>query len=122
MTLRVGEAFPDIELSSHEHEMLRLSSLTRPSLLDRQLGFLDGYPLIVVFYRGSFCPRDQQQMRQLVAFQQELAVNYARLAAVSVDPPLVQAAFRAGLGAQWPFLSDEDRRVTKQLGILDETE
>jgi cold shock CspA family protein len=34
----------------------------------------------------------------------------------------VQAAFRAGLGAQWTFLSDEQRAVIKQLNILDETE
>lgn len=62
----------------------------------------------------SNCPRDQQQTRQLVEFQRELTV--------SADPPLVQAAFRAGLGAQWTFLSDEQRVVIKQLNILDETE
>jgi cold shock CspA family protein len=41
---------------------------------------------------------------------------------VSADPPLVQAAFRAGLEAQWTFLSDEQRTVIKQINILDETE
>ncbi len=61
-------------------------------------------------------------MRQLVEFQHELQVNYGHLVAVSVDPPLVQAAFRAGLGAQWTFLSDEQRTVIKQITILDETE
>jgi hypothetical protein len=61
-------------------------------------------------------------MRQLVEFQRELAVNYGKLVAVSADPPLVQAAFRAGLGAQWTFLSDEQRAVIKQLNILDEME
>ncbi len=35
---------------------------------------------------------------------------------------MVQADFRAGLGAQWPFLSDERREVIKQINILDETE
>jgi peroxiredoxin/cold shock CspA family protein len=120
--LQLGDRFPDIELPDHKNEMRRLSQFTRPSLLDQHLGFLDGYPLILVFYRGFFCPRDQQQMRQLVEFQRELAVNYGRLVAVSADPPLVQAAFRAGLGAQWTFLSDEQRTVIKQLDILDETE
>jgi peroxiredoxin/cold shock CspA family protein len=86
------------------------------------LGFFDGYPLIVVFYRGFFCPRDNQQMRQLVQFQAELKVNYGQLVAIAVQPPQVQAAFRAGLGAQWPFLADEKREVIKQIGILDETE
>src|SRR5215831_6475652 len=120
--LRVTDQFPDIALPNHQNELTRLSRFTKPSLLDTHLGFLDGYPLILVFYRGFFCPRDQQQMRQLVEFQRELSVNYGKLVAVSADPPLVQAAFRAGLGAQWTFLSDEQRTVIKQLDILDETE
>jgi cold shock CspA family protein/peroxiredoxin len=120
--LKVNDRFPDIALPDHQNELKHLSHFTRPSLLDQHLGFLDGYPLILVFYRGFFCPRDQRQMRQLVDFQQELSVNYGKLVAVSADPPLVQAAFRAGLGAQWTFLSDEHRVVIRQLNILDETE
>jgi cold shock CspA family protein/peroxiredoxin len=121
-TLQVGDVFPDFELPDHNKRPRRLSRVTRPSLLDEKLGFTDGYPLIVVFGRGFFCPRDQQQMRQLVHFQSELAVNYGKLVTVSADPPMVQAAFRAGLGANWPFLSDERREVIKRLDILDETE
>jgi len=120
--LQVNDQFPDIALPNHQNEVMRLSHFTRPSLLDKHLGFLDGYPLILVFFRGFFCPRDQQQMRQLVEFQRELTVNYGKLVAVSADPPLVQAAFRAGLGAQWTFLSDERRAIIKQINILDETE
>ena len=120
--LHVNDQFPDITLPNHQNELTRLSHFTKPSLLDQHLGFLDGYPLILVFFRGFFCPRDQQQMRQFVEFQHELRVNYAKLVAVSADPPLVQAAFRAGLGAQWTFLSDEQRIVIKQINILDETE
>ena len=122
VNLQVNDAFPDITLPNHQNELTQLSHFTKPGLLDKQLGFLDGYPLILVFFRGFFCPRDQQQMRQLVEFQRELAVNYGKLVSVSADPPLVQAAFRAGLGAQWTFLSDEQRAVIKQINILDETE
>jgi len=120
--LRVGDRFPDFELPNHDNELTKLSQFTQPSLMDKKLGFLDGYPLILVFYRGFFCPRDRQQLSHLVQFQGELAVNYCKLVTVSVDPPLVQAAFRAGLGAQWSFLSDENREIIKQINILDETE
>ena len=120
--LQVNDTFPDFELPDQRNIPKRLSSFTKPGLMDEHLGFSDGYPLILIFLRGFFCPRDQEQMRQLVQFQQELAVNYGKLVAVSVDPPIVQAAFRAGLGAQWPFLSDEQRTIVKQLNILDETE
>ena len=117
-----GDAFPDFELPDHRGRPRRLSRYTRPSSLDERLGFDDGYPLIVVFGRGFFCPRDQEQMRGLVRFQSELSVNYCKLVSVSADPPKVGAAFRAGLGAEWPFLSDEGRGVIRSLGLLDETE
>src|SRR5918912_2950312 len=120
--LHIGDTFPDFELPDHRNKARRLFELTKPSLMDQKLGFVDGYPLIVVFGRGFFCPRDQEQMRQLVRFQSELAVNYGKLVTVSADPPLVQAAFRAGLGANWPFLSDERRETITHIGILDETE
>ncbi len=58
-------------------------------------------------------------MRHLTEFQKELAVNYCKLAVVSVDPPEVNAAFRAGLGAGFPFLSDQDRVVIEQLDMVE---
>src|SRR5260370_41099278 len=61
-------------------------------------------------------------MAEVVEFRQQLEVNYGKLVALSAEPPLVQAGFRAGLGAQWTFLSDEQRPVIKRINILDETE
>lgn len=122
VNLKIGDQFPDFQLLSHTEEETQLSELTQPSIMDKHLGFFDGYPLIVVFYRGFFCPRDRQQMLQLVQFQDELKVNYCRLISISVDPPIVQAAFRAGLGAEWIFLSDRKREAIAQLNIIDETE
>src|SRR5258707_14169109 len=96
--LHVKDQFPDISLPNHQNEVTRLSRLTQPGLLDTRLGFLDGYPLILVFFRGFFCPRDQQQMRQLVDFQYELEVNYSKLGAGSTDPPSFPEAFCPGRG------------------------
>ena len=120
--LKVGDSFPDFTLPDHRGTPKRLSGYTAPSPVDERLGFTDMYPVVVIFGRGFFCPRDQRHMRNLVPFQDELRVNYCKLVSVSVDAPRVQAAFRAGLGAEWPFLSDEGREVIKGLGILDETE
>ncbi len=120
--LQLGERFIDVELPNHENKLVKLSDFTQPSLMDCHTGFTDGYPLIVVFYRGFFCPRDREQLSQLVEFQNELAINYGKLVTISVDPPIVQAAFRAGLGAQWSFLCDEKRELLKQINILDSTE
>ena len=108
-SLRIDDTFPDLELPDHRNVLRRISHYSKPSTLDEKLGFSDGYPLIVIFNRGFFCPRDQQQLRQLVQFQDELKVNFCKLVTVSADPPPVQAAFRAGLDANWPFLADEKR-------------
>lgn len=49
-------------------------------------------------------------------------MSYITLAAVSVDPPPVQAAFRNGLGAAFPFLSDAQLQLTDALGIRETTD
>ena len=59
------------------------------------------------------------QLRHYVELQEELAVNYCKLAVVSVDTPEVNDAFRSGLGARFPFLSDQGRKVVT---LLDMTE
>ncbi len=58
----------------------------------------------------------------MTGFQRELAVNYCHLAVISTDPPEVAAAFRAGLGATFTFLSDHERRAVTELQIVDETD
>jgi cold shock CspA family protein/peroxiredoxin len=119
---RAGDRFPDLCLPDHRERPTTLSSMTAATPYDGMMGFADGYPLILVFYRGFFCPRDGAQMRKLVAFQEELAVNYCKLACVSVDEARVCAAYRYGLGASFPFLSDAGREAIDALGIRDETE
>lgn len=41
---------------------------------------------------------------------------------ISPDPPKVQEAFRAGLGAAFPFLSDARLELTDALGIRETTD
>ena len=55
-------------------------------------------------------------------FSTSTKVAYQRIAVVSVDPPRVNEAFKHGLGAPFPFLSDEDRAVTDLLGIGESTD
>ncbi|KAI8851175.1 cold-shock DNA-binding domain protein [Chytridium lagenaria] len=116
----------DFELPDHTHTLVRLSELNGPTVMDRRIGFDQGndfgYPLILIFIRGFFCPKDQEQLRQIVKSWEELKVSYAKVAVVSVDPPLVNGAFRAGLGAEFTFFSDEGGMITRRLGLLDNTE
>jgi peroxiredoxin len=78
---------------------------------------IGGDPLLLQFYRGWWCPKEQAFFRLLGHLQHEAEVAYTRFVSVSVDPPVVSAAFRAGLGARWTFLSDADRVWIDRLGI-----
>ena len=105
-----GATFPDLELPDHAGNVRRLSDL----------GGAD--PLVLTFYRGWWCPKEQAYFRRLVAFQDEVEVAYTRIVSVSVDSPEVEAAFRAGIGARWTFLSDAERRYQHELELLETTD
>ncbi len=62
------------------------------------------------------------QLRELVQFHESTEVAYCQIAVASVDPPRVQAAFKAGLGARFRFLSDPELRLTDELGIRETTD
>ena len=108
--LSLGRSFPDLELADHAGNRRRLSQLT------------GGDPTVLQFFRGWWCPKEQAFFRRLIAMQDEAEVAYSRIVSVSVDPPAVSAAFRAGLGARWTFLSDADRSVQAELGLRETTD
>jgi peroxiredoxin len=105
-----GERFPDLRLPDHAGNERSLSELVA------------GDPTVLQFYRGFWCPKEQAFMRLLVALQDELEVSYVRLVSVSIDPPPVASAFRAGLGARWTFLCDSERRYMEDLGLRELTD
>jgi peroxiredoxin len=102
--------FPDLALPDHTGRQRTLSEIA------------NGDPVALVFSRGWWCPKEQRHLRGLVALQDEFEVAYSKLAVVSVDPPEVQSAFRAGLGARFPFLSDSGRRYLDELGLRETTD
>ena len=59
------------------------------------------------------------QLRHYVELQEELAINYCKLAVVSVDPPQVNDALRTDLGATFPFLSDQERKAVQALDMTE---
>ena len=61
-------------------------------------------------------------MRDLVDFYPELKVGYTTIVTISTDNLLKTNEFRDGLGAQWPFLSDPERLVQRDLDIQEYTD
>ena len=107
---QVPDVFPDLELPDHTGRVRTLSEIA------------GGDPLALFFSRGWWCPKEQRFLRVLVRFQDEVEVAYARLVVICVDPPEVQAGFRAGLGARFTFLSDAGRRYLDELGLRETTD
>jgi peroxiredoxin len=105
-----GNPFPDLRLPDHTARERSLSELA------------DGQPLVLNFVRGWWCPKEQVRLRMLVSMQEAIQREYGALVAVTVDEPYVNGALRAGLGADFPFLSDEDRSVARELDLLELTD
>ena len=108
--LAPGNLFPDVRLPDTTGRETALSELAR------------GQPLVLAFVRGWWCPKEQVRLRNLVGLQDEIQREFGRLAAVTVDEPYVNGAFRAGLGGAFPFLSDVDRKVGEELDLLELTD
>jgi peroxiredoxin len=108
--LAPGEAFPDLALPDHTGRGRLLSEVA------------NGDPVALFTSRGWWCPKEQRYLRELARLQDEFEVGYARIVVVSVDPPGTQAAFRAGLGARFLFLSDSERRWLDRLGLRETTD
>lgn len=104
------ERFPDLELPDHNGSLRRLSLL------------VGGDPTVLQTYRGPWCPKEQRFFRRLLALQDELEVGYCRMVSLSVDPPEVAFAYRAGLGARWSFLCDPQREALAALGLRETTD
>jgi peroxiredoxin len=108
--LSPGAVFPDVDLPDHTGRPRTLSELAV------------GDPVTLVTSRGWWCPKEQRYLREICRLQDEFEVAYARLVVISVDPPEVQSAFRAGLGARFTFLSDPERGWLERLGLREVTD
>lgn len=105
-----GAIFPDYELVDENGTKRLLSDLQGDD------------PLALVLARGGYCPKENWQHRWMAAMQEEVVVGYCRLVTISTDSVLASKEWRQRLGAHWPFLSDEDRRVQRDLDIVEYTD
>jgi peroxiredoxin len=98
-----GGTFPDFELLDHTNTPRKLSELQGDD------------PLILTLARGHYCPKEHQQHLELAFFYPKISVAYTKIATISTDDHHTSQEFRASVGAQWPFLSDPERKVQKDL-------
>lgn len=105
-----GSKFPDYELPDHTKTQRKLSALQGND------------PMILTLARGHYCPKEHQQHQELALFYPKIAVAYTQIVTISTDDHHTLQEFRAAVGAQWPFLSDPERKVQKDLDIQEYTD
>jgi len=105
-----GGTFPDYALPDHTGTVRSLSELQGRD------------PMILTLARGHYCPKEHQQHRELATFQSKIAVAYTQIATITTDEHHTMQEFRLAVGAQWPFFSDTERRVQRELDIREYTD
>ncbi len=108
--IKPGGVFPDYALPDHTNTVRKLSEIQGSD------------PLILTLARGSYCPKEHQQHLELAANQPKFAVSYTQIATIATDDHHTIQEFRLSVGAQWPFLSDPDRTVQRDLDIAEYTD
>lgn len=116
-----GDRLVDADLVDHRGRTTSVAGLVRIPEASRRQGFGPG-PVLVLTGRGWFCPRDQAHLPAVVATQDDLGLNGVTMAYIATQHWREQAAFRAGLDATFPFLSDQDRALLGPNGLVDWTE
>ena len=108
--IKPGAVFPDYELPDQTGTALTLSEIQGDD------------PVILTLARGHYCPKEHQQHLQLAAFYPQINVAYTKVATISTDDQHTSQEFRNSVGAQWPFLSDPERTVQRDLDIQEYTD
>lgn len=108
--LQVGANLPAVELRAADGKPIALKTLSERGAL------------LVVFYRGGWCPYCNFQIRELTRAMPELSKRGVTPVAISVDQVSEAAKTRAGYDVPFPILSDPDLeahdgfRVTRFVG------
>jgi peroxiredoxin len=105
-----GATFPDYARPDHTNVVRSLSELQGED------------PMILTLARGHYCPKEHQQHLALAAAFPQIAVAYTQIVTISTDAHHELQEFRASVGAQWTFLSDEGRTIQRDLDIQEYTD
>lgn len=104
--LKVGQKFPDFTLGNFDGKKVQLKELLKKG------------PVIVSFYRGSWCPFCNAQLN---AFQQHLPEFRelgASLVTITPEKPDLAALTASDKKLDFPVLTDTDNKLAKKLGLV----
>jgi peroxiredoxin len=108
--IKVGGTFPDFRLPDQDGRERSLSELQGNN------------PMVLHLSRGGFDPKERRFVSHLVDAHVDFKLAYTSLVLITTDDQLNLAEFRDGVGASFPFLSDPERRLQRELDIQEYTD
>ena len=104
-TLDVGQKITYFELPDQQDYPWSLS------------GQLETGPVVLVFYRGDWCPYCNGQLASYARKFEEFEKRGAQIAGISVDPPPDNARMVGKLLLPYPLLSDPEGELARLCGL-----
>ncbi len=106
LALKVGDTAPDFELPDAMGRTVRLSEM------------LASGPVVLAFYRGSWCPYCNRELRGLQLALPNVEAAAARMVAVSPQTPDSSLTIVERQNLTFPVLSDAGNRVARAFGLV----
>ena len=103
--IKIGQKGPNFELPNPQGKTISLTSL------------IDNGPVVITFYRGSWCPYCNLQLRALQAKLSDIQALGATLVAISPEIPDGSMTKNEISKMEFIVLSDQDAKVTSQYGV-----
>lgn len=102
--LSVGAKLPEFTLQDAAGNEVRSADLA-------------GTPLVLIFYRGNWCPLCMAQIREIVSRQAELNDMGIKVALVSPQPDVQTRSLAGRLDVPFHFLVDTGNTLAEEFGI-----
>lgn len=104
--LKVGDKMPEFELPNAKNEIIKSSELLKDS------------NLIVVFYRGDWCPFCNLYLKRLQQSNKDFMTNGGKLVAISVENPDDSLSVAQKNELDFTVLSDKNLDLARKFKIV----
>ena len=104
--LKVGQAFPAFDLKNSDGKKVTLKQLLKTG------------PVVISFYRGSWCPYCNAQLSDFQKHLTEIKSHGATLIGVTPEKPELEATLKEGKRLEFEILFDENNKLAGKLGLV----
>lgn len=102
-SLKIGSRLPSFVSFNQDNEVLSESFL--------------GFPTIIIFYRGNWCPFCMAQIKELAQQYRELVLSGIKIVLISPQPELITEALAKRFNVPFIFLTDKNNQSAEKLGL-----